>query len=359
MTTTTTAWVITTVFPGDHGELAYWTGGNNWTHEEDESLLGKIRRYPSKEAAVAAVRKTYGRMPRALKAVQVDTAPTENVALEPSEPVAQEVTEEAVPAVTDEPTGLFHIITEDDSPENARAIDKQLRQQARAVDRSWAGLEAMIADAKTREIHTHLGFKSWPDYIADVARTEMPNIARSVEQRRQVVAVLAGEGMSNRAIADAVGVNEITVRRDRGEVRHDVAPEITVGDVEQATLAAQAALDQLSPGDAQWVIEAATATVTGRDGKTYPAKPKPKPEPQPKPEPTQRDKDMAVLSGLKSTLAELRLWAATLLDGAEEAQEALTRVRITGFGAIDDCHQIIADVTAAQSILAPFLEEDA
>ena len=104
-----------------------------------------------------------------------------------------------------------------------------------------------------------LGFKSWPDYIADVARTEMPNVARSVEQRRQIVELLAGEGMSNRAIAEAVGVNEITVRRDKDEVRHDVAP-------------ADRVITDPMP-------------VTGLDGKTYkPKQPKPQPKPQPEPD---------------------------------------------------------------------------
>ena len=41
----------------------------------------------------------------------------------------------------------------------------------------------------------------------------MPNVARSVDQRRQVVALLAGKGMSQRAIADAVGVSQKTVDR--------------------------------------------------------------------------------------------------------------------------------------------------
>src|SRR5512143_3057840 len=106
-------------------------------------------------------------------------------------------------------------------------LDKLLRWQAREFDRSWSRLEPLIAEAKAREIHTDLGFKSWPDYIADVTRREMPNVSRSVEQRRELVALLSREGMSQRAIAEAVGVSNATVSRDQAEaeqVLHDVTP---------------------------------------------------------------------------------------------------------------------------------------
>jgi hypothetical protein len=164
----------------------------------------------------------------------------------------------------------LHLFTADDSPENARGIDTLLRQQARSFDNSWQGLKSITAEAKTRGIHRHLGFTSWLDYIADVARTEMPNIARSVEQRRQVVALLAGEGMSQRAIADAVGVSQKTVDRDLDQVSHDDSPGPPTDSAE------------VSHNDSP-----CPDTVTGRDGKQYPAKPKPKPDiPRPpKPEP--------------------------------------------------------------------------
>jgi Helix-turn-helix domain len=141
-------------------------------------------------------------------------------------------------------------------PGSPKHFDKRLRYAAREVGRTWDLLVSAIADAKAHEIHKDLGFKSWPDYIADVASREMPNVARSVEQRRQIVTLLAGEGMSQRAIADAVGVNHATVSRDQAaieaeEVLHDATPE---------------------PDAAELIV--------GLDGKSYPAKrdvPKPKP----------------------------------------------------------------------------------
>jgi hypothetical protein len=149
-------------------------------------------------------------------------------------------------------------------PGTPQHLDGRLRHAAHQLDRWWEDLRQLIAEAKTREIHKDLGFKSWPDYIADVAR-EMPNVARSVEERRQVVGLLAGEGMSQRAIADAVGVSQKTVDRDLDQVSHDDSP-CTPTDF----------------GDSAPVTT--PDTVTGRDGKQYPAKPKREPKPKPKPD---------------------------------------------------------------------------
>jgi hypothetical protein len=176
-------------------------------------------------------------------------------------------------------------------------LNKRIRTLAHSIDGSWKKLKDLIIQAKAREIHTDLGFKLWPDYIADVTRTEMPNIARSVEQRRQVVALLAGEGMSQRTIADAVGVSQSTVRDDVAEVSSFYSPDparpllptddrdaqhvvVTITREEPATDYRQAGLEELAEENGR--IDAAKARVTGRDGKQYPAKPKAKPKPKPK-----------------------------------------------------------------------------
>jgi hypothetical protein len=183
------------------------------------------------------------------------------------------------------------------NPEAAQALDKQIRREARAVDQSWGILEKLIAGAKAGKIHAALGFTSWPAYIADVARREMPNIARSVEQRRQVVALLSGEGMSQRSIADAVGVSQKTVDRDPDQVSHDDSPDAAVPVTEHRPPVESPDRTPGQPPDRSyrgvpqdgdrvsmrwadgtaWILgrDAAAATITGLDGKTY-TKPKPK-----------------------------------------------------------------------------------
>ena len=100
-----------------------------------------------------------------------------------------------------------------------------------------------------------LGFKSWTDYVADVVGKDMTKLP--VDDRRQIVELLAGEGMSQRQIAAAVGVSQKTVDRDLDQVSHNDSP------------------------DDQVITE--PKPITGRDGKTY----RPKP-PQPQQESKQR-----------------------------------------------------------------------
>jgi hypothetical protein len=66
--------------------------------------------------------------------------------------------------------------------------------------------------------------------------------------RKEIVAMMAGKGMSERAIATVVGMGQKTVNRDLAEVSHDDSPDRALPD-----------------------------KVVGLDGKQYPRKPKPEP----------------------------------------------------------------------------------
>lgn len=57
-----------------------------------------------------------------------------------------------------------------------------------------------------------LAYDNWAEWC----ECELGGLKLPAPKRRQVVAELAGEGMSNRAIADAIGSSEPTVRRDLG-----------------------------------------------------------------------------------------------------------------------------------------------
>src|SRR5258706_188459 len=82
-------------------------------------------------------------------------------------------------------------------------------------------------DAKNGQIHLALGHHSWTAYLADVVQIG----SQDRDERRKIIALLSGEGMSQRAIASVVGVSQKTVDRDIGEVSHDdsVEPGITEG----------------------------------------------------------------------------------------------------------------------------------
>jgi hypothetical protein len=204
---------------------------------------------------------------------------------------------------------------------SATHLDSELRGLARTVARNVARFKELIDLAREQRVHEVLGFPSWTTYVADVISKEMGRL--DADTRRDLVALLAGEGMSNRAIADAVGVNEITVRRDKDQVRHNVAPERVSVVVREDTTPEparqivivrdpasrsdfppppprplppeeQAAIHQRIQSDREQIeafnrarkntsVADAIATITGRDGKTYPShKSQPPPEQKPR-----------------------------------------------------------------------------
>ena len=114
--------------------------------------------------------------------------------------------------------------------ERAHRIDRWLRSDARTIAKSMTQFRELIVMAREKRVHEVVGFKSWTAYIADVIGKEMGQLLP--DDRRQIVALLAGEEMSQRAIAEAVGVSQKTVDRDLDQLSHDdsvVLPDNTIG----------------------------------------------------------------------------------------------------------------------------------
>lgn len=133
-------------------------------------------------------------------------------------------------------TDLIRVMTADE----ARRLTERIRLTAATFAESKAKLIGLVEEAKQGGAHFALGYASWTDYLSDVLGEEPLRLAR--DERREVVSMLAAEGMSTRAIAPIVGAAEATVRRDISGASND-AP--------------------------------APREITGRDGKTYTPKPKP------------------------------------------------------------------------------------
>lgn len=129
--------------------------------------------------------------------------------------------------------------------------DKQIRRLVGRIQDDLDTLAGLIDQMLEGRGHLALGFKTPQAYLQDVFR--IGGVSRVVEQRRPIVAMLSQKGLSQRAIADIVGVSQKTVRRDQDQVRHDASPDL---DEDRRTIA--------------------------RDGKSYPAtalKRQPTPEP--------------------------------------------------------------------------------
>jgi hypothetical protein len=170
-------------------------------------------------------------------------------------------------------------------------IDSDLRRKARAIASDMLVFKQLIEKAKTHRVHEALGFKSWPAYVADVIGTQMGQLP--IDDRRQIVALLSREGMSNRAIAQAVGVSHPTVIRDKAaseadqEVVHDVPPEPPPRTPGEPPEESYRGVPQEGDETVGWWDDGTAfilgkdilEKVTGRDGKTYPAHKEPKPKP--------------------------------------------------------------------------------
>lgn len=200
----------------------------------------------------------------------------------------------------------------------ARSIDHGLRSLARTIANDIQQFKALIDEARTKHIHGLLGFTSWTAYVADVIGKEMTAVP--VDDRRQIVALLAGEGMSTRAIGDALGVSNATVSRDQ-QVLHDVTPPVTV---------------------------------TGRDGKAYPAKPKPKPKPDvPKPEPKPAPENPPAEGGELAPLSDAQVSLLLTKWRLESMSKRLRSERPLQFSS--DEGTLLADILSETII--PMIEE--
>ncbi|MCF6386527.1 sporulation transcriptional regulator SpoIIID [Mycobacterium sp. MBM] len=149
---------------------------------------------------------------------------------------------------------------------SAERLDKRVRLMAGAARDSFEKLGRLLDEAKSGQVHEALGFKSWPAYVADAIGGQLQ---LSPDARRSMVALMSGEGMSERAIAEATGASKSTVHRDLVEVVQNRPPALALaGD----------AGDSSSPQPATTAVSENRSPITTLDGKTF-SRPKPKPTP--------------------------------------------------------------------------------
>lgn len=95
---------------------------------------------------------------------------------------------------------------------DARRHVTRIRLTASIVRENLPKLWRLIEEAKNGGDDRLLGYASWTAYVTDVFSDEPMRLPR--EERQQLVSMLAGEGMSTRAIAPIVGVDNKTVHND-------------------------------------------------------------------------------------------------------------------------------------------------
>lgn len=136
---------------------------------------------------------------------------------------------------------------------DAERLDRRIRSMVTAVSDSLSKLAELVDEAKRGQIHLALGYPSWTAYVADALKVQ---VRLERPQRRELVGYLAGEGISQRVIADVVGISKNTVTVDIAQVSQTGTPE----DRPMVT-------DDVVPLCDRQVEK----KITGRDGKTYPS----------------------------------------------------------------------------------------
>lgn len=116
-------------------------------------------------------------------------------------------------------------------------------------------MAGLIREAQEGRAHEALGFPSWTAYVSAVC-SDTPLMRLSRDERRVIVADLAEQGMSTRAIAPVVGTTKDSVHRDLKVSR-------------SATPAPVPTFDPTPAWDPTTGEVVEPRTVTGLDGKTY------------------------------------------------------------------------------------------
>ena len=163
---------------------------------------------------------------------------------------------------------------------------ERIRLHATNANEAMQSLQKLVHTAREMEDHITLGYASWTAYVRDLFGDEPLRLARDV--RRELVAELADAGMSTRAIAPIVGVDNATVHRDLGRVANATpAPVVNIRPDEAAALMASGFVESIDditvdtrtgeviePVTTEHTVTEKVKTVTGLDGKEYRQRPR-------------------------------------------------------------------------------------
>jgi hypothetical protein len=92
----------------------------------------------------------------------------------------------------------------------AKALDKKVRNASDKLSTSTENLLELLEQAAAGQIHEALELPSWTAWFKDAVQVQVSDRF----ERKELVKLMSGKGMSQRAIAGSLGVSQKTVDRD-------------------------------------------------------------------------------------------------------------------------------------------------
>lgn len=96
------------------------------------------------------------------------------------------------------------------SEKDAKALDKKVRAASDKASSQMETLLSLLEQAAAGSIHVALGLPSWTAWVKDAAVITLSDRF----ERKELAKLMSGKGMSQRAIAGALGVAQKTIDRD-------------------------------------------------------------------------------------------------------------------------------------------------
>ncbi len=191
----------------------------------------------------------------------------------------------------------------------AKTLDQRIRLMVGSISDQLDKLAGLIAEAKAGQIHIALGYASWTAYVKDAIQVAPKDKA----ERKALVTLMSGQGMSQRAIGAALDVSKKTVTADLREVSQTGTPD-TGSDAEPSNvigLDGKSYQRKPTPTEvADAVKDDPAAALAAREAiKQRDARRKPKPEPEPE----------DPLNNILGLVQKLRAVKRKLLDSLEHA----------------------------------------
>lgn len=149
--------------------------------------------------------------------------------------------------------------------EAAESITAELREASKGLAKARTRIGSLVKSAKSGNVHTVMGFKSWPAYVADVLG-DLKGLSQA--DHEWLLHLMAGEGMSSRAIARALGISQSTANRmvkamvETGKVAKDRDVAGTDGKTRNAAKSGKAAAEAATVHPAVKAAKAYAAAVS-------------------------------------------------------------------------------------------------